>query len=82
MIKVVDAHLERSIALKVLRKYKVGICSKKADAAKRILGDEKLLEDYVQTIVDRRENKLSPKKDKKRLTGWKKFVNLEFGRKA
>lgn len=70
-----DKQLERSIALKVLRKYKVGECSIKASAARKILGDEKLLEGYVQAIIDRREKKLSPKKEKK-LTGWKRFVNF------
>lgn len=80
MVKVVDAHLERSIALKVLKKYKIGECAKKAFAARKILGDEKLLDEYVQTIIDRREKKLSPKKEKK-LIDWKRFVNF-VSRKA
>ena len=80
MIKVMDKQLEKTIALKVLRKYKVGSCPKKAAAAIKILKDKKLLDEYVQTIIDRRGKKLSPKKEKK-LTSWKRFVNM-ISRKA
>ena len=77
MVKVMDRQLERVIALKVLRKYKVGGCPTKTAAAIKILKDKKLLKEYVQTVVDRREKKLSPKKgEKKKLTNWRKFVNF------
>ena len=72
-----DLKFETLMAMKTLNRYKDGDCEQKAGAAKKILEDKTLLSRYIQVRADKRNEKFSPKKkEQKRLTWWKRCVNL------
>ena len=70
-----DLKFETLLAMKTLNKVRNSDCEQKAEAAKKILEDKELLSRYIQVRADKRNEKFSPKKEK-RLTWWKHCVNL------
>ena len=71
-----DYQLEMLMALKALGKIRSGECPEKAEAAKKVLEDQKLFNEFVQLRLERRAEKKIPKKVKKELTWWKRCVNF------
>ena len=66
-------------SMKILEKYSAGSDAKKAQAANRILNDKDLLITFVELRYERNQSKFKQtKKEKNKLTGWRKFVKLSL----
>lgn len=73
---------EYHYAMKILKRHAVNSDQRKADAAKRILNDKDLLIAFIERRYEKNKARFEKamKKEEKKLTGWKKYFKLSFGR--